>query len=231
MYTGLTRTHTSHQPKMGDPVSEQRAMVLLTLPYPPLPVIASSIEADSSRVDGERVTTTHTLLSVCMNDKALRNDRIDNERRQIRQRQVFRSFLYGMASRGFDLEGEELYKFYCDFSKMHIDTYFAEGFGAPPIVPFSVPPIVFEPLHNIARGDTAHKKMCEYMAAQSLIFHEENKTREYYASFEFIDLLKQVRSRLGHVMTDDERKLADAKEKEFMETFKREEASTETVGS
>ena len=193
-------------------MSEQRAMILLTLPYPPLPVTVGHVEADySSLVDGERVSTTHHLLSALMNDRALRNDAISNDRRQTRQKAVFRSFLYDMGREGFDLEGEALYRFYCNHSKKHVQTYFDEGYD---------PSITFKPLDDIARADPTHRKMCKYMASQSIIFHEENKPREYYATFEFIDLLKQVRTRLGHVMTEDEKALADEKEKEFMDDFK-----------
>ena len=57
---------------------EIRAMVLLTLPYPPLPLLAARIEKDDGRLQDDGVTTSHTLLAKALADCAWRNDAAEN---------------------------------------------------------------------------------------------------------------------------------------------------------
>lgn len=64
----------------------------------------------------------------------------------------------------------------------------------------------FHPLYYAVKGDSAHAKMAEYMAGQSLFFEDPSPiTREQYLHYEFSEMLLAARDRIGHVMTDEER--------------------------
>ena len=194
-----TRALGSGLGSMDDPLRETRCMVLLTLPFPPLPVSVARLEHEDSTVvnDAEALATTHTLLALCLNQAVAQNDPRRNEERRGRQIKVLQAFLHDMAETGFDLDEEALYQFYCKHSLLHMATYFPEG--APPEVRF-------KPYHLISTGDPAYSKMVEYMAAQAIIFQDaQPKTREHYEGQSFVELLRQARERLGHVMTDEER--------------------------
>jgi hypothetical protein len=184
---------------MDDPLRETRCMVLLTLPFPPLPVSVARLEHEDSTVvnDAEALATTHTLLALCLNQAVAQNDPRRNEERRGRQIRVLQTFLHDMAETGFDLDEEALYQFYCKHSLLHMATYFPEG---------KPPEVRFKPYHLIATGDPGYNKMVEYMAAQSVIFQDaQPKTRAHYDGQSFIELLRQARDRLGHVMTDEEK--------------------------
>ena len=184
---------------------EIRAMVLLTLPYPPLPVLATRIETDDERLledDAASVTTTHTLIAKGLTESMLRNDQDANDERRDRQKAVFQEFLHAMATEGFSTKDpERLYFIYCRFSLQHIATYFPEGH---PI------DIRFPPLSYMVKGDRGHTKLAEYMAAQSVFFEDQPPIpRDQFLNRELGDLLFQLRDRLGHVMTEEERERAE----------------------
>ena len=186
---------------MVDTNHQIRTMVLLTLPYPPLPVIATRIETDDHRLHDAEVTTSHTFIAKGLEEAALRNDSATNAERKTRQQTVMREFLHAMATDGFFCDSERLYLLYCRFTFNHIATYF------PPGQPID---IRFQPLDYVVRGDRCHAKMAEYLAAQSL-FHEDAPpvTRTQYLCFDFPEMLRAARDRLGHVMTPEERARAD----------------------
>jgi hypothetical protein len=184
---------------------EIRAMVLLTLPYPPLPVLATRIETDDERLiegDAGSVTTTHTLVAKGLTESMLRNDQTANDERRDRQKRVFQEFLHAMATEGFaTADPERLYFIYCRFSLDHISTYFPVGH---PI------DIRFPPLSYMVKGDRGHAKLAEYMAAQSVFFQDQPPiSRDQFLNREPGDLLFELRARLGHVMTDEERERAE----------------------
>jgi hypothetical protein len=65
--------------------------------------------------------------------------------------------------------------------------------------------IRFEPLSSITKGDKAHAKMAEYMAAVSVLYEDKDQIpRSQYQQQEFTDMLLACRDRLGHVMTEEE---------------------------
>jgi hypothetical protein len=181
---------------------EIRAMVLLTLPYPPLPLLAARIEKDDGRLHEDGVTTSHTLLAKALADCAWRNDAAENRQRMARQQRVLREFLHAMATEGFaTTDPDQLYRMYCAFTIEHLATYL------PPGHPMDVR---FQPLSYITRGDRTHLKFAEYMAAQSLFFEDPVPvTREQYLQREPKQLLFDLRARLGHVMTPEERARAE----------------------
>jgi hypothetical protein len=185
-------------PASEDPNREMRTMVLLTLPYPPLPVLATQVDTEDGRLlDDDRVITSHTLIAQGLNDCMARGDQAFNQERMKRQQTVMQSFLHAMATEGFFCDVERLYLIYCRSTLEHISTYFPTGH---PI------DIRFHPLSYSVKGDAAHAKMAEYMAAQSLFFEDPSPiTREQYLCYTFPEMLLAARDRIGHVMTDEER--------------------------
>lgn len=181
-----------------DSLREIRTMVLLSLPYPPLPVYVRAVDALELSAQGELTeTTTHTLLARCLNAEAERNDPERNARRKTRQSEVFQRFIQDMAVRGFDLEATELFDFYCDYSKQHLLTYFEEGELRMDVT--------FARLEDAPKGSKTHAKMCEYMAAQSILFRDNPpKPRSHYERKGYSSLLLMVRDRIGHKMTEEE---------------------------
>ena len=183
-----------------DPNRELRAMVLVSLPYPPLPVLAARVELDDGRLheDASTALTSHTLIAHGLDEAMARNRPEENADRKERQMDVFRRFLHAMATEGFFMQSPEpLYQLYCRFTLEHIATYFPPGHPVD---------IRFQPLASITRGDPFHGKMAEYMASQSVLQEDSvPTTRAQYLQQDFAQMLFAARDRLGHVMTPDER--------------------------
>ena len=188
-----------------DPNREIRTMVLMTLPYPPLPILVTRVDEDDGRtLDDDKVTTSHTLIAQALEDSMARNDQALNMRRMARQQTVMHSFLHAMATEGFTCSAEALYTLYCRFTVEHMATYFPLGHPLD---------IRFHPLSYAIKGDPVHAKMAEYMAGQSLFFEDDNPvSRESYLQLEFSEMLLGARDRIGHIMTDEERNRLKASE-------------------
>lgn len=185
-----------------DPNREVRTMILLTLPYPPMPVLATHVEADDGRLHDDEVTTSHTFIAKGLEEAMARNDKSYNRERKKRQQKVFQDFLHVMANEGFACDPERLYLIYCRFSLGHIATYF------PPMHPVD---IRFQPYGYVTKNDKCHRKMAEYMAGQSLFYEDPVPiTREQYLDCTFNEMLLACRDRLGHVMTAEERARLDS---------------------
>lgn len=186
-----------------DPNREIRTMILLSLPYPPIPVLATRVEQDDGRLHDDEVTTSHTFIAQGLHEATARNDTAYNKERKKRQKKVFQDFLHSMATEGFSCDRvEQLYDIYCRFSVAHIATYF------PPGHPID---IRFQPLSYVVRNDKCHTKMAEYMAAQSLFYEDSPPiTRAQYLQQDFATMLLACRDRLGHVMTEEERARVDS---------------------
>jgi hypothetical protein len=187
-----------------DPNREARTMILLSLPYPPLPVLASTTE--DGRLSGEQVTTSHTFIARGLDEAMARKDQKENSERRERQLDVLRRFLHTMATEGFFCTPDRLYQIYCATTLEHIATYFPRGHPVD---------IRFEPLASITRGDKAHSKMAEYMAAVSVL-HEDavQVPRSEYMQKSYADMLLACRDRLGHAMTEEERAQVQKKTEE-----------------
>jgi hypothetical protein len=181
-----------------DSLRETRTMVLLSLPYPPLPVYVRTADPLELSAQGELTeTTTHCLLARCLNAEAERGDQERNARRRKRQTAVFQQFIQDLAVRGFDMDAPALFEFYCEHSKRYLHTYFEEG--------ELQMDVMFARLEDAAVGSKTHAKMCEYMAAQSILFKDEPpKTRAFYERKRFGSLLLMTRDRIGHKMTEEE---------------------------
>lgn len=187
-----------------DPLREIRTMILLSLPYPPLPIRVDRVEADANLIStDDATTTTHSLLAICLNAAVSRNEPKENAERKPKSEAVFQKLLHDMATRGFDASDAELYTIYCRNSLAHIATYFP---NTPP------PQVEFRPLHYITTGDATHTKMCEYMAGQSVLFEDSPvKTTQDFAHKSYSELLRMLRDRLGHIMTVEEQAQAELK--------------------
>ena len=119
-----------------------------------------------------------------------------------------------MGTTGFDMDPPELYTLYCDYTRLHILTFF----------PGTPPPISFYPYNHVSKGDATHNKACKFMAAQSVLFEDKPpKNKAYYARRSFGTLLAIARDRLGHVMTDEEREAVQKKEGTWIEEITEEQ--------
>ena len=68
-----------------DPNREIRTMVLLTLPYPPIPVLAARVELDDARLqDEDEVVTSHSFIAKGIEEAILRNRPEENRARTAR---------------------------------------------------------------------------------------------------------------------------------------------------
>lgn len=183
--------------RASDELREMRTMVLLSLPYPPLPIMAARLEDGDGRLLDDDVTTSHTLIAKALNESAARNDAALNQQRMRRQREVLQAFLHAMATEGFFCDPERLYLLYCRYTLEHIATYFPPGYPLD---------IRFQPLSYMVKNDKAHCKLAEYLAAQCILFEDPAPiTRAQYLCYEPFELFKAARDRLGHSMTDEER--------------------------
>lgn len=183
---------------------EIRSMILASLPYPPLPVEVKTVEPGTMVLGTESVTTSHALLAQCLQIAAARGDDKANEERKLRQVDVFRRFLHAMAVEGFEMSGGELYGLYCDYTRQHLETYFHDGQRFE---------LAFKPLSYIAKGDACHTRMCEFMAAQSILFRDPVPLKaSHYNGKTYACMLELARDRIGHTMTEEEREETDRRE-------------------
>jgi len=183
---------------MGDSLREIRTMILLALPYPPLPVSVAHVVADECRATGDAaVTTSHALVAQCLNGAVARADEAGNRARQPRQRAALQRFLHGMATAGFFGTPLDVYGIYCGATLEHVASFFPEGHPLD---------LRFLPLDSVCAGDGTHRKMAEYLAGQSVLFQDDPPVpREAYLRLSYPEQLLVARSRLGHAMTQEER--------------------------
>jgi hypothetical protein len=180
-----------------DPNREMRTMVLLALPYPPMPVLATRFEQDDGRLLEDAVTTSHTFIARALDEAMARNNQVENSERMLRQRACFRGLLQTMVAEGFACSPERLYLIYCRYTLDHIATYFPVGYPLD---------IRFQPYGYTVRGDAVHAKLAEYMAGQSIFFEDPHPiSRAQYLHYEPHELLSALRDRLGRVKTEEER--------------------------
>ena len=171
-----------------DETLELRAMILAALPYPPLPVTLVRVE-DGSAVLGDAVLqTTHDILSNLLKHACAMNTVSENRERQAAQQELLRGFLQAIVKDGLQ-PPPKLFATYCEFSQRHIATYI-KGIK-------SAPEIRFEPLHSVCKGDAAHRRMCDYMAAQGRLLElTAGLSAQDWACREYADMLTTARDRL-----------------------------------
>ena len=181
---------------MVDTLREPRAMMLAALPYPPLPIQVHKVADDSMVLESDTedgVTTTHTLIALCVNECVKRNDHAFNERRRTEQMRVLEEFMYGLQAIGCTLSDKELYHFYCDYSYRHLCTYFDKS---------DVPHVKFKPYEYVSRGDKTHQKMLEHYFAQGIVFEENPEERpsdDHVRQCSVGELLELFRNRLAKI--------------------------------
>lgn len=144
-----------------DSTQEIRAMILAALPLPPLPVIVQQLDEDN-RVVGEKIQTSHDVLSNLMLHACARNSPKENAERKRRQLDVLKSLLEQLCK--LEKNPKTLYDVYCHHTSLHMATYIpADG---------CMPPMTYAPLSSVCKGDYAHRKMCDYMAGQAILLQE-----------------------------------------------------------
>lgn len=171
-----------------DSTQEVRAMILTALPLPPLPVIVEQLDEDN-RVCGEKLQTSHDVLSNLLLHACAKNDSKQNAVRKERQQEILRSLVDHMCNRGQLQSAPELYETYCHHTRLHAATYVtADG---------CMPPMRFPSLASVCRGDPTHRRMCDYMAGQAIILEEPNgRCAQDWLCREYADMLTLARARL-----------------------------------
>ena len=176
-------------PVAMDDNREIRAMILCSLPYPPLPVEARHFE-DGNRLGETAVTTSHDILSHLLEVACVYKDAHADAERKSRQMEVFRCFLMDIVQNGM-VDTEKLYSIYCKRTAEHIATYYPQG---------SAPQIRFMPFAYTCRGDSVHRRICDYMAGPSILLGHESGTTA--ASWECHDLSSLLNTARGHFVTE-----------------------------
>lgn len=166
---------------------EVRAMILASLPYPPLPVEAKRLE-DGNKLGDVVVTTSHDIISHLLEAVCVQGDPKIHQNRQERQRNVLRAFLADLVKDG--IQGPEaLYDTYRKHTVQHIATYYPEG--------AVIPELRFMPLGYVCRGDNVHVRTCDYIAAQARILElRGGYCASDWGNRNYVDLLVEARNRL-----------------------------------
>lgn len=175
-----------------DSTQEIRAMILVCLPYPPLPTLFSRVSGEGDPV----LQTSHDLIARLLRDAAQRCTHEENKARQRKQQTVLTRFMKRLATQ--DSEAPvALYGLYCQYTRDHIATYLPEG--APP------PDLRFLPLESTCKGDKVHKAMCDYVAGQSRILKlRDGDCADNWLRYEYTDMMLRARSHLLEEKIEDE---------------------------
>jgi hypothetical protein len=143
---------------------ELRAMILCTLPYPPLPVTAKRFE--DNKLGDTAVISSHDIISNLLEAACVKNKTGENSDRLGRQQAIMQDLLRELQD---TQEPEKLYNIYCRQTAAHISSYYPVG---------AAPELRFMPIDYCCRGDTVHTHLCQYMAAQS-IWMQDTKERKW----------------------------------------------------
>jgi hypothetical protein len=171
-----------------DSTQEMRAMILAALPYPPLPVLLRRLE-DGNALGGEVLQTSHDIISTLLADACAKATVSDNEARRECQMETLRGLLSALGQDGLQAP-PDLYSTYCDFTARHIASYLGGGADA-------LPEIRFLPLEHVCKGDAAHRRTCDYMAAQArLLDLGEGYAAQDWMRCEYAQMLTIARNRL-----------------------------------
>jgi hypothetical protein len=147
------------------------------------------VEDGSDRLGDGVLQTTHDILSNLLKQACVTHTVSENKERQRRQQEILREFLMAIAKDGMQ-PPPELYRTLCEFSQRHIATYIKGN-------PSSLPEIRFEPLDSVCKGDAAHKRMCDYMAAQGRLLElNAGLSAQDWACREYADMMLVARARL-----------------------------------
>jgi hypothetical protein len=189
-----------------DDNAEIRAMILLSLPYPPLPVVCSGLSDDSSSLGEQRVITTHDVISKLL-EEALINHRGEksNEvhmKRQQKQQRVLGDFVQELCHlqenqgvKGINLD--DLYNVYAKYTTKHIESFFDSD--------RVLPSMGIQNLSTVERGDVVHAKMCDYMAGQAILLKISPDTTEAFKNMPFHEMLLMAKDRIVfEAKADDE---------------------------
>ena len=173
--------------RVMDSNREIRAMILAAIPYPPLPVEAKRFDEDGNKLGDSTIITSHDILSNLLEQASVRDTADTHKSRKARQMDVLRSFMNALVKDGM-LKPDALYKVYCEHTHSHISTYYPTGHQ---------PELKFFPLEHVSKGDTVHMRMCDWMAAQSLLLEMKDRlTGADWCPRHYPELLDAARLRL-----------------------------------
>jgi hypothetical protein len=179
---------TAAQQQGYDSTQEMRAMILAALPYPPLPVALRRLE-DGNALGDEVLQTSHDIISNMLVESCAKGSAAENASRRRTQVAVLGDLLRALTADGLQ-EPPQLYATYCTFTARHIASYVTSGGGA-------IPEIRFLPLGHVCKGDSAHLRMCDYMAGQArLLALDEGLAAQDWLSYEYAQMLCIARNRL-----------------------------------
>lgn len=180
-----------------DSLREIRTMIIAALPFPPLPVLVARLEQGDGRLHERGETTVHTLIARCLDECARRRDPAGDRERRMRQCRAFQRLVHAIGTEGFFAGPEQLHAIFCRGAAEYLASFFPEGHPLD---------LQFAPFASVCRGDRAHAKMAEFLAAQSVLMEDAPpRPREHYLRLDYPQQLLDFRSRFGHAMTDEER--------------------------
>jgi hypothetical protein len=175
--------------KAWDDNAEIRAMILSSLPFPPLPVRCCAMEENSDLLTNDKIITSHDILSKLLEETSFIKDDTVHHKRRLRQQEVWKCVMSELFAleRDHEVQPPELYSLYCKSTIAYIDTFFPET---------ATSRVEMLNLNCIQDGDNVHKKMCDYMAGQAIILGLEPSTQKAYTGFPYHQLMLQAKHRL-----------------------------------
>lgn len=176
-------------PTPYDDNAEMRAMILLALPFPPLPVNARAMPDDQSALGEEVCITSHDIISKLLEENTLIKQTAIHAQRKQRQIRVLRNFMSQLLELESqrEIQPRELYDLYARYTINHIETFFPEGADSG---------VRLRNIDSIQHGDQTHKRMCDYMAGQAVLLGLEEQTQERWMNVSYPAMLMAAKSRL-----------------------------------
>lgn len=173
-----------------DENAEIRAMILLALPYPPLPVRCLRCVVGESTLGEEATITTHDVISRLLEDALNRKTPTAHKEREQRQQKVCIDFMRELVDicGQREIQPEELYQLYCRFTSAHIATFFDDQ--------NSSPPLEIQRMDSVQVGDNVHKRVADFMAGQAILLGDKDSTHELWKNTPLPEMLLQCKERL-----------------------------------
>ena len=128
-----------------DSNQEIRTLILVSTPFPPIPIIVQQYE---DRVIGDDVVRdSHTVFSMLLEVAVKRDDAAANNVRRERQEGLFDAFFEAFDGGGDTAPVEKYYDLVCDFTRRWIHAYMDP-------MPFDAR---FMPMDSVCVGDAVHR--------------------------------------------------------------------------
>ena len=152
------------------------------LHLPPLPVVVNRVDREDNAVTDDNATESSHSIIACMLEWAMmaKCDKANTERMlaQMRLLQAFNEQLSGVDLDSYP--AEDLYRFYCDHTRLFINTFSSVG-----------DTLRFKPLGYVAQDDKIHEAMRGYTKAQFKLHTEGQHSLYLDRSAQYPELLKK----------------------------------------